>query len=96
MTNRKMLSILALLLVCLLPWTAMAESGEGLDFSDDNGWVNFLGNILAFLPLGVFLPLLFRRQRNFWISSLDSSKTNLKRERKNKQCIAFIQIRIRM
>ena len=26
--------------------------------------VNFLGNILAFVPLGVFLPLLFRRQRN--------------------------------
>ena len=42
MTNRKMLSILALLLVCLLPWTAMAESGESLDFSDDNGWVTFL------------------------------------------------------
>ena len=26
--------------------------------------VNFVGNILAFVPLGVFLPLLFRRQRN--------------------------------
>ena len=31
------------------------------------GWVNFLGNILAFVPLGVFLPLLFRRQRNIWL-----------------------------
>ena len=29
------------------------------------GWVNFLGNILVFVPLGVFLPLLFRRQRRF-------------------------------
>ena len=26
---------------------------------------NFLGNLLAFLPLGLFLPLLFRRQRRF-------------------------------
>ena len=26
---------------------------------------NFLGNILVFIPLGVFLPLLFRRQRRF-------------------------------
>lgn len=24
---------------------------------------NFLGNLLAFLPLGIFLPLLFRKQR---------------------------------
>ena len=31
------------------------------------GWVNFLGNILAFVPLGLFLPLLFRRQRNVWL-----------------------------
>ncbi|MBR5094077.1 MAG: VanZ family protein [Oscillospiraceae bacterium] len=29
------------------------------------GWVNFLGNVLVFIPLGVFLPLLFRRQRRF-------------------------------
>ena len=28
---------------------------------------NFLGNLLAFLPLGLFLPLLFRRQRGFWL-----------------------------
>lgn len=27
---------------------------------------NLLGNLLAFLPLGIFLPLLFRRQRRFW------------------------------
>ena len=26
---------------------------------------NFLGNLLAFLPLGLFLPLLFRKQRSF-------------------------------
>jgi glycopeptide antibiotics resistance protein len=31
------------------------------------GWVNFVGNILVFVPLGVFLPLLFRRQRAFLI-----------------------------
>ena len=29
------------------------------------GWVNFLGNLLAFFPLGLFLPLLFRRQQSF-------------------------------
>lgn len=28
-------------------------------------WLNFLGNLLLFLPLGVFLPLLFERQRRF-------------------------------
>lgn len=28
---------------------------------------NFLGNILVFVPLGVFLPLLFRRQRSFFL-----------------------------
>lgn len=27
--------------------------------------INFLGNLLAFLPLGVLLPLLFFRQRGF-------------------------------
>lgn len=26
---------------------------------------NFMGNVLAFLPLGIFLPLLFPRQRSF-------------------------------
>ena len=26
---------------------------------------NFLGNILVFVPLGVFLPLLFQKQRSF-------------------------------
>lgn len=26
---------------------------------------NFLGNLLAFLPLGIFLPLLFKAQRRF-------------------------------
>ena len=31
------------------------------------GWINFLGNILAFVPLGVFLPFLFRPQRKIWI-----------------------------
>ena len=31
------------------------------------GWVNFLGNIFAFVPLGLFLPLLFKRQRNIWL-----------------------------
>lgn len=27
--------------------------------------VNLLGNVLAFVPLGIFLPALFRRQRSF-------------------------------
>lgn len=27
---------------------------------------NFVGNLLAFLPMGLFLPMLFRRQRRFW------------------------------
>ncbi len=27
--------------------------------------LNFIGNLVAFLPLGVFLPLLFQRQRRF-------------------------------
>lgn len=27
--------------------------------------INFVGNLLAFLPLGLFLPLLFSRQRSF-------------------------------
>lgn len=28
--------------------------------------LNFAGNLLAFLPLGAFFPLLFRRQRRFF------------------------------
>ena len=29
------------------------------------GWVNFLGNIFAFFPLGLLLPLLFGREKSF-------------------------------
>ena len=28
-------------------------------------WMNFFGNIVLFMPLGLFLPLLWRRQRFF-------------------------------
>ena len=28
---------------------------------------NFVGNLLAFLPMGYFLPKLFRAQRRFWL-----------------------------
>ena len=37
--------------------------------------VNFFGNILAFLPLGLFLPLLFRQQRRFWLFLLTVTAT---------------------
>ena len=42
---------------------------------------NFLGNILAFLPLGLFLPLLFPRQRRFWLFMLTAAL-----------CIAFVEL----
>ncbi len=42
---------------------------------------NFLGNLLAFLPLGLFLPLLFRRQRRFWLFLLTAAL-----------CIAFVEL----
>ena len=35
--------------------------------------LNFGGNLLAFLPLGIFLPLLYRRQRRFWLFLLTSA-----------------------
>ena len=30
-------------------------------------WMNFFGNIALFIPLGYFLPLLWQRQRRFWL-----------------------------
>lgn len=42
---------------------------------------NLLGNLLAFLPLGLFLPLLFRRQRRFWLFLLTAAL-----------CIAFVEL----
>ena len=32
--------------------------------------LNIVGNILLFVPLGLFLPSMWRRQRNFWVFSL--------------------------
>lgn len=29
--------------------------------------VNIFGNVLVFVPFGVFLPLLFKKQRRFWV-----------------------------
>lgn len=34
---------------------------------------NFAGNLLAFVPLGLFLPILFRRQRSFLLFLLTSA-----------------------
>ena len=42
---------------------------------------NFLGNILAFLPLGLFLPLLFPRQRRLWLFLLTAAL-----------CIALVEL----
>jgi glycopeptide antibiotics resistance protein len=42
---------------------------------------NLLGNLLAFLPLGLSLPLLFRRQRRFWLFLLTAAL-----------CIAFVEL----
>ena len=37
------------------------------------GWINLMGNLLAFVPLGVFLPCLFRPQRRFWLFLLTAT-----------------------
>lgn len=56
----------------LLPFKTIGDYFRVLRRSDPTGIFyrpyalkNFLGNILAFIPLGVFLPLLFQRQRKF-------------------------------
>lgn len=50
--------------------------GYLLILRDPNPWadalrryaaVNFAGNVAAFVPLGLFLPLLFRNQRRLWL-----------------------------
>jgi len=48
----------------LIPFHEIAKYFSELS-SDDNAWstVNFIGNILAFIPLGFMLPLVFRNAR---------------------------------
>lgn len=35
--------------------------------------INIAGNILALMPIGFFLPILYKRQRNFWVFFITSS-----------------------
>jgi glycopeptide antibiotics resistance protein len=35
-------------------------------------FVNIVGNVLAFLPFGIFMPLIFNKSRNFFLILLES------------------------
>ena len=51
-------------------WTVMMQSCgmEGMETLFMLSFVNLAGNVVMFIPLGFFLPLLWRRLRRWWRS----------------------------
>ncbi len=51
-------------------WTAMLQSygNEGMETLFMLSFVNLAGNVVMFIPLGFFLPLLWRGLRRYWLS----------------------------
>lgn len=51
-------------------WSLMFTGKPGDFFT---GFINVIGNVLFFIPLGFFLPSLFRAQRNFFVCLITSA-----------------------
>lgn len=54
----------------IIPFKTISNYIKASSHINQDIWItNLFGNILAFLPLGFFLPLLFRRYKGLWITT---------------------------